>query len=621
MSKRDLSCILATCLLFLLSGESEGQLQLSVDTSDVTKASITLHCRNVHPQDSGMESGGDNHNGMEMQMMKQHGGRENESLQFKLNNSVIYPNSTLLHNYSVESLDMDAGHHYIAHFQLINPHEMFLGNFTCVSNCTISNDVLLAYLPLSVETNLNMSLPLAESTQYVDAIFSMGISLAIAFIVIFTMCICLTVACCKSHKSSDQVKKASSGSWDQFIPTKSQSSKWRDQSIIQFTTNGYAVPRCSLAQMANGRELEKQHNYSSNAHVISKRTISKVLKYLLHPSNCSQPNCLCKEVKNEYYALVNELKPDMDHYAPCNLTSLALESVIEIPIDHEVMQGQGQEQMIIAQGDDQIHCSAIKIEDDHTSSYCKDGCSLVTTSGQSCIHYLKLSPVSESGPELKLLYVDPVERVTFDSKGGRYFNQDHNIGLKVPPRAVPEGEQVTIEIGVSLSCPILFPAGTRPVSAMLSMCVVGNPNYQFQKPVEVRLAHCLDITTQEAANDLEIEFLKSGHNLFCFHKAEGNSTFEPGTHCGVLATKHFCCFCIAANKSKADLTKIYYRLIKVVPNSTSSLRWKVRYCITYFLNTCLRVSLHYIVVIIINVSIIVFILFIGIGKTVQSPKV
>ena len=598
MSKKGLSFLAAAYLLLTLAGGSKGQLQLSVDTSDFAATNIvSLHCRDVQDNSSMASSTSEHQSGMEMHMMKRGGNRENESLQFKLNNSVIYPNSTFLHNYSVESVPMEMGHYYFAHFQLIEP---FIGNFTCGSNHTISNDVILAYLPLK-NMELNMSLPESENPSqtaesYGDSGLIIGASLSAAAIVIIAMIICLTIACCKTKQRSSRAKNVkSSRSWGHSaMPAKScPSSYWKDRSVVHFTANGYAVPKCSLAKLTNERRLEKQHNFgTNNGNFISKRIISKVLKYLLHPSDCSRPNCLCKEVKGEYNALVNELKSDC--YAPHNSTILTSEFVLEAQIEHESMQGRSQAQTVaLTQGNDLIQCSAITIEDNDTlSSYCKDGCSLAPTfRDQTCIYYPQLSPVSP-GPELELSYVDPVDRVTFDSKGGRYMNQDHDICLIVPPGAVPEGEQVTVEIGVSLSCPILFPAGKRPVSAMVSMCVVGNPNYQFLKPVEVRLSHCLDIATKEDINSLEIEFLKSGHNLFCFHKAEGESTFEPGTHSGTLTTKHFCCFCIAANKSKADLTKIYYRLVKVVPKSTPSLRWKARYCITYFLSTCLRVSIH-----------------------------
>ena len=279
---------------------------------------------------------------------------------------------------------------------------------------------------------------------------------------------------------------------------------------------------------------------------------------------------------------------ESDFHLPTDINLNSRPQLVTICEGHESMQERSQVQTVGLTC--QTQRSAIIIEDDNytLSSYCKHDFSSTPTSRDQL--YPQLSPVS-LGPELELSYVDPVDRITFDSKGGQYTNQDHHIYLKVPPAAVPKGEQVTVEIGVSLRCPILFPTGNRPISAMVSMCVVGNPYYQFLKPVEVRLSHCLDVATKEDVSKLEIEFLKSGHNLFYFHKAEGESTFEPGTYSGTLATKHFCCFCIAANESKADLSKIYYRLVKVVPRSTPSLHWKARYCITYFLKTCLQVSI------------------------------
>ena len=191
---------------------------------------------------------------------------------------------------------------------------------------------------------------------------------------------------------------------------------------------------------------------------------------------------------------------------------------------------------------------------------------------------------------LRVLYVDPVERVTFDSNGGSYYNKQHGIGLHIPPEAISTSENITIEIGVSLGCPILFPTGTKPVSPLLAMCVVENHNYQFLKSVEVKLSHCLDVNGTNDEEDLGIHFVKSTHNLSCFSRADGEATFSPSE--GTLKTKHFCFFCIVANKEKTNLSKVNYRLLKVVPKSRSvtSFRWKVRYCITYFFPTCLRVS-------------------------------
>ena len=582
---RGVLSVLIVASTFVLSvGEGTLQLSLSTDNAAILEREIILHCRylssNTGQDNNMMLNPDDGVYGNEM--MQTTDGIEQQLSgdypQFELNNSIIYPNSTLLHNFSVER---DHMMEYIASFQL-NPYNLFFGNFTCRRNCTtVSNNVFLAYVPF------NVSLP-PEQTP--EAIIGMGISLSIVIAVTVMLCIALIVTCYKiqqseadsqnSHLKYEMSRDCCQGSSD---PQSSLSGS--NSSFIQFTANGYAVPRCTLAQLASGNEVGKQNFSNSKLNSLSKRNIVKVLKYLLHPSNCSNPNCLCNEVKKEYFALLNEMKPSNDDLYPPHESELPR----GVQAEQEALQERVQTCSFVTE---EIHCSSVTTSKDNSicSSYCKDGCSLAPS--LSSIHYPMLSPATS--PVLEMSYVDPVDRVTFDTKGGRYFNQDHGIGLNIPPGAVPEGDHVTIEIGASLSCPITFPSGTRPVSPMLFVCVVDNPNYQFLKPVKLRLPHCLDITTKEDVTDLEVRFLKSSHNLFCFHEAKGKFTFQPGTHCGILNTTHFCCFCIGANKKKADLTKISYRLIKVVPNckTTSSLRWKAHYCITYFLPTCLRVSVH-----------------------------
>ena len=613
--------VATTCLLLLLVEEGCGKLELSLYTDyDATlERKFTILCR-----DSVSTSGEDNSNMMAMtesagsmnvhdsdMKMQMEGIESSESFRFELNNTIIYPNSTLLHNYSVLSEERDD--RVSATFQL-NVHEVFFGNFSCGRNYTMSNDVLLAYVPMTVLDTVSVSESSADTLPERDreplfssVVIGMGFSLSIMTIATIALSVGLVVVCCVKREkgSKKQLKSAYSVSWNHpGVEGSIQTSRSTDQprgSFLQFTANGYAVPQCSPQSQLSGRTRGKaaavleEQTYTECANDLSKRAIVKVLKYMLHPSNCSRQNCLCKEVKAEYDALLNEQKSSSGPYPSHSFS----DSVAEASrVKHDVMQGRCQTASLYSEdiSCDKPRSSIITIEEAHSSSSslpldCKDGCGWATDSGFTSLEYPKLLPASS--PVFEMSYVDPPERVTFDCKGGRYFNPDHGIGLKVPPGAVPAGEQVTIEIGASLSCPVIFPAETKPVSAMLTMCVVDNPNYTFLKPVEVRLSHCLDITTKEDINDLEIRFLKSGHNLFCLHKAEGRSTFEPGSHCGVLSTTHFCCFCICANKKKADLSKINYRLIKVIPSSMTSLRWKARYCVTFFLPTCLRVSPPY----------------------------
>ena len=596
---RDWSVLAGVCVLLMLAGGSQGTLELGVSAAKRTtlketgRLEFTLHCTQdgsstVKEEVSSSNNmatapdNGDSESGTGMEMVK-----EQNSLQFYLNNSIIYPNDTiLLHNFSVQRHASDA---YTAHFHL-NPYDVFLGNFTCRRNYTISNDVLLAYVPL---TNLDMTAnpstaDSSSSQQLSNAVIGLGISLLITLAVTIVFCVGIGLVVSNARRSCYNRVKA----------TPLHSASHRSASILQFTASGYAVPKCS----GDKRKYISATDVAASS-VLSKRTIVRVLKYLLHPSDCAKKNCLCREVKQEYYTLLDELKPNTadNVYPLCFGSEPALAAVATetCGVELEELQSRPNRPQSLYAEDisiDHPESSVITIEEGNStcSSYCKDGCSLTTTMAPSMSnlpHYP--SGLSVTSPVLlEMSFVDPIERVTFDSNGGHYINQDHGVGLTVPMGAIPEGERVTIEIGVSLTCPVSFPSETRPVSAIVSMCVVDHPNYSFKKPVEVRLTHCLDIASEKDVNELEVGFIKSGHNLFCFHKAEGKSTFEPGTNCGLLTTHHFCCFCISASKKKADLSKINYRLIKVTPadDCTASLRWKTRYCITYFLPTCLQVS-------------------------------
>ena len=602
--RRGFSTVVAICTLLLLSaGESaEESLQLDIAANVTDTAArwiYTIHCRSFGDGRPQSDFRGESYRDISIGYMDEQ--LDSYLLTFRLNDSIIYPNTSLLRNFSVRASEDDV-FGVSASFQL-DPYDLFFGNFTCAGNGTSSNDVLLAYLPQTIEVD-----GMDNDVNPVAIVIPLSIVLLVTLLLVglLVACACAPRACQTAKTSWRNDEEFSS-----FPPASQHSKRSKISSApFQFTGNGYIVPNCSLAPLtARARETEKQGGYSTAPNLISKRVISKVLKYLLHPPDCSSTNCLCKEVKKEYNALLNERYSD-DH--DCN-QSQAEPSLTPAPLECHVVLEEGQ--TLAEEDHDQMHSGIMTVEEGH----CKDG---------DTIRYPTLAPPSP-GPGLELSYVDPVERVMFDSKGGRYFNQDHGIGLKVPPGAIPENDQITIEIGVSLTCPIPFPADTKPISPMVFMCVVDKPNYQFQKPVEVRLAHCLDIMTQEEVANLKLKFLKSGHNLFCFHAAEGESTFESGTQYGCLKTTHFCCFCLAADARKADATKTFYRLIKVAPKPTTSLRWKARYCITYFLPTCLQVSTLVIKIMTVYTYTTVSYLFhiilsyfmcTGFGKTVLPPR-
>ncbi len=179
--------------------------------------------------------------------------------------------------------------------------------------------------------------------------------------------------------------------------------------------------------------------------------------------------------------------------------------------------------------------------------------------------------------------IDSPEEVMFDCKGGRYRNKDHDIELSVPEFAIPSGERITVKISVLLFSPLQLQQGLRPVSPIVEFCVMDDPYFKFAKPVKIVLPHFLS-TTSSSLNDLQ--FVKAVHGGG-FEECDGDATFKAGSMYGTLLTHHFCHYCIASSVS--SLSKANYRLIRVTPKKPSE-TWKAQYCVTYFLQTCLKVS-------------------------------
>ena len=57
------------------------------------------------------------------------------------------------------------------------------------------------------------------------------------------------------------------------------------------------------------------------------------------------------------------------------------------------------------------------------------------------------------------------------SEGIEYNDEWNDFTLKIPQGAIPEGESLTIDIGVALYGPFQYPEGLRPVSPVFWICV------------------------------------------------------------------------------------------------------------------------------------------------------
>ena len=184
--------------------------------------------------------------------------------------------------------------------------------------------------------------------------------------------------------------------------------------------------------------------------------------------------------------------------------------------------------------------------------------------------------------------------MTVTHKGRTFTDEANDFSLEIPEGAIPEGETLDVDFGVTLSGPFKFPVDLRPVSPVFWVCV--QKKSQFSKPVTVTLPHFLDLKNDDDKKSLGLTFLKAGHEknsggLYEFEKAEGHTIFEPHKRFGVLHTTHLCSMCIGTYDNLQILEKTKFCITAVTPNFSIPVGEKAHgYFFLTFQNliTCLR---------------------------------
>lgn len=204
-----------------------------------------------------------------------------------------------------------------------------------------------------------------------------------------------------------------------------------------------------------------------------------------------------------------------------------------------------------------------------------------------------------------VVFLGSSDIVKFDSKGGVYHNSLHNVSLKVPEGTILKGVSLQIEVRVALYGPFIHTNDGRIVSPIVWFCVkklegmpeshTGTP---FQKPVEVHLPHFFDCS--DASDSKILQFLKANHTSDSkvidgkqWHDLkpveDSKSVFIPGSHHGILFTKHFCYLCIQAKYLKEDfIAKTKFCVIGAMPDPLPR-EWDLCFCVTYMVETCYQV--------------------------------
>ena len=188
----------------------------------------------------------------------------------------------------------------------------------------------------------------------------------------------------------------------------------------------------------------------------------------------------------------------------------------------------------------------------------------------------------------------PVATLSQCTHEGRYYHNDHNdFGLEIPAGAIPEGESITIDIGVALYGPFQYPEGLRPVSPVFWVCVRDQNHFQFLKPVKVTIPHCLNLESHDDIESLGLTFLRGDHEMnpqqmYQFQQAEGDILIEPLKEYGVIQTTHFCSLCISGQFTEEFIKKVLFCISAVFPPTIDG-EDSAYFFITFFLKTCLNV--------------------------------
>ena len=204
------------------------------------------------------------------------------------------------------------------------------------------------------------------------------------------------------------------------------------------------------------------------------------------------------------------------------------------------------------------------------------------------------SQVAESVP-----FIKPIEVISVTSKGVVYSCEEYGVTIRIPEGAIPSWLHSTLEVGIAPHGPFEFPPGTMPISPILWVCM--QHESLLQKPVDIRLPHCLTDLSDDDPAKLGVGFLKANHicdytvnsngrGIFQFTEANGEISFPDSTS-GVLTTNQFCFKCLKVNISPESTRKRGYCLTYGIPKPWPKCSVvNINIGITYFLQACIEVK-------------------------------
>ena len=185
-----------------------------------------------------------------------------------------------------------------------------------------------------------------------------------------------------------------------------------------------------------------------------------------------------------------------------------------------------------------------------------------------------------------------------DSNGQEYTNVEHDITIRIPKGAVPEGKKIHFEVAVTTYGPFIFPKNTQPISPLLWLCIL-EEDVELQKPFQVVLPHYLAGLGKERVLHHQVVSAKASHDnsklqndriSYEFQTCEVKPQFAFNGYrgYGVLESNHCCFYCLLANQTPELAMDASYCLIRIEYAVTLQ-RSEVYFAAIYFLDSCLKV--------------------------------
>ena len=152
----------------------------------------------------------------------------------------------------------------------------------------------------------------------------------------------------------------------------------------------------------------------------------------------------------------------------------------------------------------------------------------------------KTEPCPVFSEDIVSYYVDRI--------GGVFYNQYHNCTLVIPPNAVSQGECVEIQVTATHYGPYKIPNGFYPISSFFWI----SADYTFKVPVYAILSHYAKTSSKDTDHlyVLQTNVCDSvpSDNKLVMETVPKGVYFDCELGYCVLATDHFCSYCLAKDK-------------------------------------------------------------------------